>query len=152
MKTKFTIMLLLLSQMVGLAQKRPRFNPEHFESELQQFITTEACLTAQEAATFFPVYKEMRKKQRSLFIKGDQYRHVDYRDNELCAKAIRELDDIDLEIKTLQQTYYRKFLKLLPAGKVLKRRRAEEKFHRKAFWKAAGNQRQRTQKARQVAR
>lgn len=146
MKTLLTIMMLVLSQMVVSAQKRPKFNPEHFETELQQFITTEACLSAQEAAAFFPIYKEMRKKQRSIFIKGSQYRHVDYRDNELCAKALKELDEIDIEIKIIQQTYYKKFLKVLPASKVLQIRRAEERFHRQAFRKVAGNQRERARK------
>lgn len=123
------------------AQKRPKFNPQRFETELEQYITTEACLTPQEAAEFFPLYKEMREKQRSYFLKAGQYRHIDYRDNELCEKAIRELDENEIQMKKIQQSYHIKFLKKLPAGKVLKIWRAEEKFHRKAFSKAAGNSR-----------
>lgn len=141
MKIKLIIILLMLAHISAPAQNRPKFNPQKFEAELEQYITTEACLSPQEAAEFFPLYKEMRKKQRSYFLKADQYRHIDYRDDKLCEKAIRELDDIEIQMKKIQQSYHAKFLKQLPAGKVLKIWRAEEKFHRRAFSKAAGNMR-----------
>lgn len=141
MKIKLTVVLLVLSYITVSAQNRPKFNPKKFETELEQYITTEACLSPQEAAEFFPLYKEMRKKQRSYFLKAGQYRHIDYRDDKLCEKAIRELDDIEIQMKKIQQSYHAKFLKQLPAGKVLKIWRAEEKFHRRAFSRAAGNMR-----------
>ena len=31
------------------------FDPKRFQAELEQFITTNACLTPREAAKFFPV-------------------------------------------------------------------------------------------------
>ena len=79
----------------------------------------------------------MRKKQRMLFMKMDNYRHVDFCNNKQCENAIRSLDEIDIQMKELQQRYHVKFMNILPASKVLKVIRAEEKFHRRAFRKAA---------------
>lgn len=137
MKKLLFVVVVLVSQLAAIAQERPKFDPRRFEAELEQFVSTEAGLSPQEAADFFPVYREMRCKQRTLFMKLDEYRHIDYRDNKLCEKAIRDQDEIDAQIKELQRMYHLKFMKILPAGKVLKILRAEDRFHRKAFRKAA---------------
>lgn len=102
---------------------------------MEQFIVTEAGLSPQEAAAFFPVYKEMQGKQRMLFNKMRRYRHIDTRDNAASLEAIKNMDSIDLQIKKLQQKYHLKFCDVLPAGKVLLVIKAEEKFHRQAFKK-----------------
>ena len=143
-KTGILALLFFLCTTLACAQKRPKFDPQLFEADLEQFIATEAGLTAQQAAAFFPVYKEMRDKQRVLFGRMGQYRHVDTSDDDACAKAIRELDDCEMQIKQLQHQYHLKFMEILPAAKVLKAIRAEERFHRQAFKNAAehrpGNQ------------
>lgn len=143
-KTGILALLFFLCTTLACAQKRPKFDPLRFEADLEQFIATEAGLTAQQAAAFFPVYKEMRDKQRVLFGRMGQYRHVDTSDDDACAKAIRELDDCEMQIKQLQHQYHLKFMEILPAAKVLKAIRAEERFHRQAFKNAAehrpGNQ------------
>lgn len=113
--------------------RRGKFDPKRFEIEMQQFIITEAGLTPKEAAAFFPLFDEMQKKQRVLFDKMRNYRFVDTSDNKASLKAIREMDEIDLEIKKLQRDYHIKFCKVLPPGKVLKVIRADDKFHRDAF-------------------
>lgn len=143
-KTGILALLFFLCTTLACAQKRPKFDPLRFEADLEQFIATEAGLTAQQAAAFFPVYKEMRDKQRVLFGRMGQYRHVDTSDDDACAKAIRELDDCEMQIKQLQHQYHLKFMEILPAAKVLKAIRAVERFHRQAFKNAAehrpGNQ------------
>lgn len=116
-------------------QDQPRFNPEQFEADMEQFIVQEAGLSPQEASEFFPVYKELQKSQRLLFNKMRRYRHIDTRDDKASLEAIRNMDAIDVQIKKLQQQYHLKFCKILPAGKVMKIIRAEEKFHRQAFRK-----------------
>lgn len=138
MKRLFLVAIILISQLAVFAVERPKFDPRRFEADLEQFVTTEAGLSPQEAAKFFPIYKEMRSKQRALFMKMDTYRHVDFSDDKQCEKAIFDLDDIDFKMKDLQHRYHVKFLKVLPASKVLKVIRAEERFHRSAFRKAAG--------------
>ena len=121
--------LMLMLQLSAMAQSRQKFNPARFEADLEQYVTTEAGLSAKDAAAFFPIYKEMRK---------GKYRHVDFCNNKQCENAIRSLDEIDIQMKELQQRYHVKFMNILPASKVLKVIRAEEKFHRRAFRKAAG--------------
>jgi len=60
---------------------------DQFEADLEQFVTTEAGLSPQEAAVFFPVYKEMQQKQRVLFGKMRQ-----------CALSKPELRDAVLQL------------------------------------------------------
>ena len=138
-KTGILAPIFFMCTTIACAQKRPKFDPQRFEADLEQFITTEAGLTAQQAAAFFPIYKEMREKQRVLFGRMGQYRHVDTCDDDACAKAIRELDDCEMQIKQLQHHYHLKFMEILPAAKALKAIRAEERFHRQAFKDAAGS-------------
>lgn len=114
----------------------PQFNPQQFEADLEQFITVNAGLSPQEAARFFPLFREMQDKQRALFGKMRAYRHIDTNDNRASLKAIQECDKIDLEIKKIQQSYHAKFCKILPAGKVLQIIHADERFHRQEFKKA----------------
>ena len=111
-------------------EKRQKFDPAKFETQLEQFITKHADLSQQEAAAFFPLYREMRSKQRGYFEEMRKFRHVDTSDDKKCREAI---DKNDLEMKEIQKDYHGKFLKVLPANKVLKVIKAEEKFHRNAF-------------------
>ena len=140
-KTSILTLILFLCTTFACAQERQKFDPKRFEADLEQFIATEAGLTAQQAAAFFPVYKEMRDKQRVLFGRMGQYRHVDTCDDDACAKAIRALDDCEMQIKQLQHQYHLRFMEILPAAKVLKAIRAEERFHRQAFKDAAEHRR-----------
>lgn len=120
----------------SFAQKRQKFNPAKFEAELEQFITTEAALSPREAAAFFPLYREMRKKQFAYFGEDRRLCSVDMTDDRACAEAIRRRDDNDLDIKLLQQAYHEKFMRVLPPSKVLRVIRAEDKFHRQLFRRA----------------
>lgn len=113
--------------------KNKGFDPKKFEAELEQFVTTEAALSPQEAAAFFPVYRQLMKRQRMLFDEMRRYHHVDTRNNEACAQAIRKQDELDIEMKQLQQEYHGRFMLILPAGKVMSVIKAEEKFHRMMF-------------------
>lgn len=119
----------------GQHKKRPPFNPAKFEADLEQFITVNACLSPSQAASFFPVYRQMMKKQRALFDEMRRLRMINPKDNEACEEAIRKQDELDIQIKQLQQEYHGRFLMMLPANKVLAIIKAEEKFHRQIFRK-----------------
>ncbi|MGI6231284.1 MAG: hypothetical protein ACOYJF_00325 [Prevotella sp.] len=129
----------LLQSSMALGQNRPPFNPEKFEADMERFITKEAGLSSREAARFFPMFREMQNKQRALFKKMRGFRHVDTNDDMACMRAIRMQDNIDIQIKKIQQRYHQKFLKILPAGKVMRIIKAEEKFHRISFARAMKN-------------
>ena len=121
----------------GNAKKqRPPFDPKRFEAELEQYITTHAGLTPREAARFFPVYRQMMKKMRSHFDAMRRFHYVNPKDERACMEAIRRQDELDIEMKQLQQEYHSRFLYILPASKVLRILKAEEQFHRQAFKKA----------------
>ena len=132
-----TMLMILMLCTFGVAngqhRKRPPFNPAKFEADLEQFITVNACLSPSQAASFFPVYRQMMKKQRALFDEMRRLRMTNPKDNEACEEAIRKQDELDIQIKQLQQEYHGRFLMMLPANKVLSIIKAEEKFHRQIF-------------------
>lgn len=126
----FLLALTLTAFAQGQGHRQEKFSPERFQAELEQFITKEACLTPQEAARFFPVYKEMQAKQRVIFERQRQTGTVKPTDEKGCEKAIRQRDEADLELKRIQQTYHNKFLSLLSASKLYDVLKAEDRFHR----------------------
>lgn len=134
-----TMLMILMFCTFGVAngqhRKHPPFNPAKFEADLEQFITVNACLSPSQAASFFPVYRQMMKKQRALFDEMRRLRMINPKDNEACEEAIRKQDELDIQIKQLQQEYHGRFLMMLPANKVLSIIKAEEKFHRQIFKK-----------------
>jgi hypothetical protein len=111
------------------------FNPERWQAEMEQYIVAKAGLTPMEASEFFPVYREWKEKERGYFDQLRFYRHINVNDPRVCAEAIYKRDEIDLNIKKLQQIYHKKFLKILPATKVYRIIRAEDEFHRQSFRK-----------------
>jgi len=117
-----------------------RFNPERFEAEMEQFIVVQAGLSPTESAVFFPLYKEMQDKQRMLFSKKRRYHHTDTSDDKVSLEVIKDMDYIDLQMKKIQQQYHLKFCKVLPAGKVLRILKAEERFHRQAIGRVSRGQ------------
>ena len=125
-----TLMLLTLC-LTATAQEQQRFSPEQFDAELQQFIQQEAHLTPQESSKFFPVYKEMQRKQRQLYERQRKLGRNKPQDEAGCKKAIQERDNIDVELKRIQQAYHNKFLDILPASKVYDVIKAEDHFHRR---------------------
>lgn len=119
--------------MLAQAQKQQKFDPERFQAELEQFITTQAALTPSEAAAFFPVYREMRKKQFAYMSETRRMRFIDTNDDKACVDAIKNRDKNEIEMKKLQRDYHMRFLKILPATKVLRILKAEDDFHRRLF-------------------
>ena len=140
---RLTVILLCMVMALGASAQFPgqhrqrmqqaqpqKFSPEKFQADLEQFITKEACLTPQEAAKFFPIYKEMQAKQRTVFDRQRQLGWGKPADEKGCEKAIRQRDEYDLELKRIQQTYHNKFLSVLSASKLYDVLKAEDRFHR----------------------
>ena len=107
----------------GFSQRRERhrkFDPVQFQKELEQYITTAAGLTPAEAGAFFPVYREMQKKQRVLFEQMRRYRVVDTTNDCACRKALKKQDELDIELKTMQRDYHERFMRIISPSKVFK--------------------------------
>lgn len=108
-----------------------KFSPEKFDAEMTAYITKEVRLTDEEAAKFFPLLREMHKKQRCLYKKMRDVGKEKPTTEEGCAAAIRERDKWDIELKQLEQCYHKKMMQVLPASKVYDAIRAESQFHRR---------------------
>ena len=65
--------LMLMLQLSAMAQSRQKFNPARFEADLEQYVTTEAGLSAKDAAAFFPIYKGVNFTAgvRQVFVQQD---------------------------------------------------------------------------------
>ena len=114
------------------AEEQQKFSPEKFQADLENFITNEAGLTAEEASKFFPLYREMQQKQRVVYNKMRELFKAPS-DEASSKRAIQRRDELEMELKSIQQTYHNKFLKVVSASKVYKTIIAEDKFHRRAF-------------------
>ncbi|MBP3248447.1 MAG: hypothetical protein J6M36_11285 [Prevotella sp.] len=128
--TVITIMIALGAS----AEEQQKFSPEKFQADLEQYITTEAGLTTEEAAKFFPLYREMQQKQRVVYNKMHELFKLPH-DEASCKRAVQRRDQLEIELKQIAQTYHNKFLRVLPASKVIGTIIAEDRFHRRAFRK-----------------
>lgn len=137
-KILFFFVAMMLCSASLKADPNCKFDPKQYRQALQQYITAQARLTPQEAARFFPIYDEMRAKQRVIFRSLSTYRKGKPDSEKECLRVIREHDKNEIEMKRLQQTYHSKFLKVISASKLFEVIKAEESFNRKAFKKVSG--------------
>ena len=140
-KIAYIIMLLLLTVTVDAQNAKPnekKFDPEKFMQEQEAFITKQAKLTTQESARFFPLFRELQNKQRTLFHKQRKYAKSKPQNDKEAAKIIAEIDQTELQIKKLQTDYHNKFCKVIPATKVFQCLQAEERFKRHIMDKMTG--------------
>lgn len=129
MKRLFTLLLFLSFMLCTFAQQ-PKFDPQKFMREQEAFITKEARLTPQEAAAFFPIFRELQDKKRNLYnsIRGKGKPFPT--DDAAAEQWIAKMDKTELQIKKLEAAYHIKFCKVIPAMKVCKCIWAEDKFKR----------------------
>lgn len=131
MKKLSLCILLLAATFTATAQeKKEKFSPEKFDAELHQYIKKEAQLNEQELAKFLPVYKEMQTKMRTLYDRQRKLERSKPADEDACAKAIKERDEIEINLKQIEQSYHQKFVKVLSAQKAMSIIKAEKRFHR----------------------
>ena len=132
-KVLISMLFLLGGVTVTQAQEPMKFSPEKFQAEMEQFITKEAGLTAEEAAKFFPLFREMQQKQRAIYGKMRKEGMVKPSDDAACRRLVEKRDACELEQKKIQQTYHQKFFSVISPSKVFDVLIAEERFHRRAF-------------------
>ena len=133
MKQIIPIPRFLCSLTSASAEEQQKFSPEKFQADLEQFITQEAGLTADEAAKFFPLYREMQSKQRVIYKQMKELGKNKPADEKACRKAVEKRDELELEQKRICQSYHQKFFNVLSASKVYDVIKAENRFHRKAI-------------------
>ena len=132
--------VLLLTMVVAVASlnaqertRRERLSPEQFQAKQQEYLAKTAELTDQEAKEFFPLYFEMKQKQKTmqdeawkLFREG--------LDNNAKEGSYKEINDAftesQLNSARLEKEYLDKFRKILPDKKIFLIRSAEMGFRR----------------------
>lgn len=129
--------LLLAVALNGQAQQRKHFDYEKFKTEMLQFIVAEAGLTSTQAQQFRPVCETMLAQKRTLFRKIKETRKTAYANEKDYKNAIQKIDNWEIEMKNLERAYHNQLLRFLPASKVFMVIRAEAKYHKQTFRKAA---------------
>ena len=112
-----------------------KFSPEKYYQHMEEYITKEANLTDSEKTKFFPLFKEMLEAQRKI-VEQDREIMKSFKN----AKTESEFKDIiekttalQVENKKIEQTYYKKFAKVLTWEKICKVRMAQTKFNMHAL-------------------
>ena len=101
---RILIMSITLLLAVVAAAAEHDFNPRRFQADMETFIVKEADLTPDQIDKFLPLFREMQTKQRALFDEMRQYRRMaDFGDDNACARAIHRMDNIDVQIRRIQQ-------------------------------------------------
>lgn len=138
MKMKKTILLFCMLvfgvTMMAQSQQRGKFNPEEFKAKLESFVTSEAGFTPSEAQAFYPIYHEMKAKQRQLQRRIFRLKNNVPAENAAdkdFALVIQKIKDLGVEMAQLEVNYYKKMCNAVSPQKVYKAMCAEDKFHRK---------------------
>jgi len=134
---KSIIILLGIIMATGFAmaqqQSRGKFNPDEFKARLENYVTQEAGFAPAEAQAFFPIYFEMKGKQRQLQRKIYQLKKnapaADASDNDY-SQTIQKIKDLGVEMAQLEVTYYKKMCQAVSPKKVYMAMCAEDRFHR----------------------
>ena len=130
----FTMACLLMT--VGMMAQHPNpgrseFSPEKFRQHMEGFIAKEACLTTNEQQKFFPLLNEMLQAQRKLI---EQEREImrsgmNAKTEAEFEQIVKKTTELQVENRKTEQTYYKKFAKVLTWEKIYKVRMALTKFN-----------------------
>ena len=93
--------------------RQPRFDPQKFQQMMEFELAKAAELTADEAKAFFPLYNELRKKQRDMGMQINQLKANAPTDSKGAATAV---------------------------NKIIKVMRAEDNFHKRMVQNNRGRQ------------
>lgn len=108
-----------------------------FEAQKVAFFTQELDLTPSEAALFWPLYNEMRKKieqiEGEMRKRNHSLRNSKKPTEEDFRKAVIQKLVDQQAVTTTKETYTRKMLEVLPPYKIWRIEFAECKFHRQLF-------------------
>lgn len=129
----FSFVLLSLSAMASeeMQDQRPRFNPAEFVAKMEAYITQRACFTKEEAERFYPIFHEMKGKQRELIRKAQWLKRQGPQGGDKAyAETIAKITSLEIQVAKLSESYYKKMCKEVPAQKVWKAMQADDAFTR----------------------
>ena len=123
--------MLAMTQPSEQSQDGPRFDPQRFEQMVEQTLTKAGELSPDEARTFFPLYKEMREKQRTMGREVHELKCSHPADAKACSATIAKIKRLQVEMAELEQSYYKRFLRVVSPEKLFRMMKAEDDFHRR---------------------
>lgn len=117
----------------GEEKNSRRFNHKEFRERSEAYITKQVGFTQEDAKVFFSLYNEMKGKQWEI-----QKEIIHLKKKDLGSNATeKEYNDIILEIKRLnvelakvEEYYYKRMCKSIPASKIYAAMKIEDDFHR----------------------
>ncbi len=110
---------------------RRQFSPENYNKELESFVTRDAGLTESEAQRLFPMIHKMLELERQNNMEAtrlmascnENSSEADYE------RTLKKCLALEIDNKTIEQTYYKKFHSVLSWKKIHKVRGALFKFN-----------------------
>ncbi len=128
----FAFLVCAQPQGVKGQQGQSSFDPQKFQQMVEESLTKAADLTPDEAKAFFPLYNEMKDKQRDM---GRQIfevkKNASNGDNKNYAEAIQKIHQLKVKMAEMEADFYKNIVKVIPAEKAFKVMKAEDDFHRK---------------------
>lgn len=116
---------------------RREFNPELYKKNMIEFVTAHAKLTEAEVASAFPIINELHEKQHKLLRQQRELMRKGVKEANLSEgeyeKIVTKSTEIDVDIKKLEQTYFKKLHSVLPWKKVYAVRMALNRFQMEAL-------------------
>ena len=115
------------------AQKKRSFSREEYKNKQKEFIIKQAKLTTDESEAFFPIFFELQKKKHA--INSEAHKKVGIKKGEETTEEqyillVNEYAEAKIRIAELEKEYIAKYLKIIPAKKVLSVQRAEGQFQK----------------------
>lgn len=127
------------TQCASQGEKGPRdFKPEQFRRDLMAFVSRAAGFTAEESKVYFPLFFEMKDKQRSIeHQKGHALRQAARKNmNERdCQRVLREMAALNAKSQRIEKQFMDQMQKRLGAKKLVKAINADRDFGRNLFRK-----------------
>ena len=137
---KHILFLCLTVASLGIAaqpqQRERRMSPEEFRAKTEAFIGEKAGFTPEESQLFFPIYHELKGKQWKLMQEMGKLKQqkpgFTSTDKEYAA-IVSRIKDLNVQIAQLEEAYYKRMCKAVPAKKVFMAMQAEDDFHRQTL-------------------
>lgn len=117
-------------------RQKPRMNWQELRKKQEAFITQNASLTEAEADFFFPLFHELKQKQREIRRRihriskeMEQGTHTEKQ----CDKYLEEIGKLHKQSTELEISYHKKWRKKLSASKIIKILSADRRFSKQVF-------------------
>lgn len=115
--------------------RKEHFSPEKYRQRMEGFITKEVGLTSDEQQKFYPMLHEMMEAQLKLMNEEREIMQSgkDAKTEADFERIVKKTTELQVENRKIEQTYYKKFYKVLSWEKIYKVRMAITKFNMHAL-------------------